>query len=121
MIRLIFWSDSILDKLVISLHQVINVHRSAIKQVKCKSKNTFQALIGLAFSIGFIVGPLAGAWFSKNNDGSTGSWGERPAHYALGLALANVALVLFCIPETLPKVWNMIVNRFVFVCLNICT
>lgn len=57
-------------------------------------------MIGLAFSIGFIVGPLAGAWFAKSND----LWGERPAHYALFLSLANVALVAFFVPETLSKV-----------------
>ena len=64
----------------------------------------FQALIGLAFSIGFIIGPLAGAWFAKNND----LWGEKPAFYALSLSLANVALVALFIPETLSKVCIMI-------------
>ncbi|VVC89062.1 unnamed protein product, partial [Leptidea sinapis] len=61
------------------------------------------ALIGLAFSIGFIVGPLAGAWFAKTNDITYGMWGERPALYALSLSLANVFLVLLWIPETLSK------------------
>ncbi|KAL0893210.1 hypothetical protein ABMA27_014818 [Loxostege sticticalis] len=68
-----------------------------------KTRARGMALIGLAFSIGFIVGPLAGAWFSKTRDESSGPWGERPAYYALGLSLANVALVTFCIPETLSK------------------
>ncbi|XP_063825064.1 major facilitator superfamily domain-containing protein 10 isoform X2 [Ostrinia nubilalis] len=68
-----------------------------------KTRARGMALIGLAFSVGFILGPLAGAWFSKTRDGSSGPWGERPAYYALGLSLANVALVSFCIPETLSK------------------
>lgn len=65
---------------------------------------SFQALIGLAFSVGFIVGPLAGAWFARSTDVSSGLWGERPAQCALALSLANIALVMFFIPETLAKV-----------------
>ncbi|XP_026488433.2 major facilitator superfamily domain-containing protein 10 isoform X2 [Vanessa tameamea] len=68
-----------------------------------KTRARGMALVGLAFSIGFIVGPLAGAWFAKNTDLSSGLWGERPALYALSLSLANVALVTFFIPETLSK------------------
>lgn len=63
----------------------------------------FQALVGLAFSIGFIVGPLAGAWFAKSNM-TSGLWGEKPALYALSLSLANITLVTMFIPETLSKV-----------------
>ncbi|CAG4983230.1 unnamed protein product [Colias eurytheme] len=68
-----------------------------------KTRARGMALIGLAFSVGFIIGPLAGAWFAKSNDLTSGSWGERPALYALSLSLANIFLVTFCIPETLPK------------------
>ncbi|XP_063618604.1 major facilitator superfamily domain-containing protein 10 [Cydia splendana] len=68
-----------------------------------KTRARGMALVGLAFSIGFIVGPLAGAWFAINNDNSSGPWGERPAFYALSLSLANIALVIFCLPESLPK------------------
>lgn len=67
-----------------------------------KTRARGMALVGLAFSIGFIIGPLAGAWFAKS-DLSAGPWGERPALYALGLGLANIVLVLFFIPETLTK------------------
>lgn len=63
--------------------------------------------MGLAFSVGFIVGPLAGAWFARASATlPSGSWGERPAFYALGLSIANILLVMFCLPETLPKVRN---------------
>ncbi|XP_063380933.1 major facilitator superfamily domain-containing protein 10 [Cydia fagiglandana] len=68
-----------------------------------KTRARGMALVGLAFSIGFIVGPLAGAWFAINSDNSSGPWGERPAFYALSLSLANIALVIFCLPESLPK------------------
>ncbi|XP_023945949.2 major facilitator superfamily domain-containing protein 10 [Bicyclus anynana] len=65
-----------------------------------KTRARGMALVGLAFSVGFIVGPLAGAWFARS---ASGSWGERPALYALALSLANVALVAFLVPETLAK------------------
>nr|XP_034830838.1 major facilitator superfamily domain-containing protein 10-like [Maniola hyperantus] len=68
-----------------------------------KTRARGMALVGLAFSIGFIVGPLAGAWFAISTDVSSGLWGERPAMYALSLSLANIALVTFFIPETLSK------------------
>ncbi|RVE42128.1 hypothetical protein evm_013240 [Chilo suppressalis] len=68
-----------------------------------KTRAKGMALIGLAFSVGFIVGPLAGAWFAKSSEISSGAWGEKPAYCALTLALANIFVVLLCIPETLPK------------------
>ncbi|CAB3224323.1 unnamed protein product [Arctia plantaginis] len=68
-----------------------------------KTRARGMALVGLAFSIGFIVGPLAGAYFAINSDLESGAWGERPAFYALSLSLANILVVLFLIPETLSK------------------
>ncbi|XP_059047251.1 major facilitator superfamily domain-containing protein 10 [Achroia grisella] len=68
-----------------------------------KTRARGMALIGLAFSVGFIVGPLAGAWFAATHNLTAGAWGERPAFYALLLSLTNVALVVFFMPETLPK------------------
>ncbi|OWR50956.1 hypothetical protein KGM_205894 [Danaus plexippus plexippus] len=67
-----------------------------------KTRARGMALVGLAFSIGFIVGPLAGAWFAKSNM-TSGLWGEKPALYALSLSLANITLVTMFIPETLSK------------------
>lgn len=51
-----------------------------------------------------MAGPLAGAYFAKTSNISSGGWGERPAFYALALALANIILVTLFIPETLEKV-----------------
>ncbi|XP_041978435.1 major facilitator superfamily domain-containing protein 10 [Aricia agestis] len=68
-----------------------------------KTRPKGMALVGLAFSIGFILGPLAGAWFAVNSSYETNAWGERPALYALSLSLANIATVLFFVPETLTK------------------
>ncbi|CAH2037266.1 unnamed protein product, partial [Iphiclides podalirius] len=68
-----------------------------------KTRARGMALVGLAFSIGFIVGPMAGAWFAKTNEAYFGLWGQRPALYATSLSLANIALVLLFLPETLTK------------------
>nr|XP_021207846.2 major facilitator superfamily domain-containing protein 10 isoform X3 [Bombyx mori] len=68
-----------------------------------KTRARGMALVGLAFSVAFIVGPLCGAWFAKTSDITNGPWGERPALYALFLSIANIALVAFCLPETLAK------------------
>ncbi|KPJ08787.1 Major facilitator superfamily domain-containing protein 10 [Papilio machaon] len=68
-----------------------------------KTRARGMALVGLAFSIGFIVGPMAGAWFAMTTDTNFGLWGQRPALYALSLSLANIALVSLLLPETLSK------------------
>ncbi|XP_014366895.2 major facilitator superfamily domain-containing protein 10 isoform X1 [Papilio machaon] len=68
-----------------------------------KTRARGMALVGLAFSIGFIVGPMAGAWFAMTTDTNFGLWGQRPALYALSLSLANIALVSLFLPETLSK------------------
>ena len=65
-------------------------------------------MIGIAFSCGFLLGPVIGAGFSV--------WGKRvaesggdpytvfryPALFALGLALLDIALLVSVFPETLP-------------------
>ncbi|XP_069678916.1 major facilitator superfamily domain-containing protein 10 [Periplaneta americana] len=61
------------------------------------------ALVGIAFSVGFIVGPVIGALFAHWSHGQTGDWFVVPALFALALALADVTFVLCCFKETLPK------------------
>ncbi|GBP35688.1 Major facilitator superfamily domain-containing protein 10 [Eumeta japonica] len=69
-----------------------------------KTRARGMALVGLAFSIGFIIGPLTGAWFAKSAiNVNYGLWGQRPAFCALALSLLNIALVYLYLPETLPK------------------
>lgn len=58
-------------------------------------------MIGVAFSIGFTVGPAIGAMFSRW--GSTG-WFMASALYALVLALLNVLYFYVFFEETLPEV-----------------
>jgi DHA1 family tetracycline resistance protein-like MFS transporter len=51
-------------------------------------------LIGAAFGLGFIIGPVTGGFLSQ--------WGYAlPAFVAAGLSLANLALIYFWLPESL--------------------
>lgn len=61
------------------------------------------ALIGIAFSIGFIVGPCTGAFFSIWARTQTGQFYVVPALLALTLAVVNVMYLYAKFPETLPK------------------
>lgn len=61
------------------------------------------ALVGIAFSLGFIVGPMIGAIFSKFADKSTNDWFAYPAVFAMCLATLDVIFCIFCLKESLPK------------------
>lgn len=62
------------------------------------------ALVGVAFSLGFIVGPMIGALFAIFSNKSTGPWFVLPSLLAFGLALGDLFVLVFCLKETLPKV-----------------
>ncbi|MCL4137032.1 UNVERIFIED_CONTAM: hypothetical protein GTU68_049449, partial [Idotea baltica] len=65
------------------------------------SRSRGMALIGVAFSIGFIIGPAVGVAFSK---WGTSGWFATSALYALVLSLLNICFCSFYFKETLPKV-----------------
>lgn len=65
-----------------------------------KSRAKGMALIGVAFSVGFTIGPAVGAVFSRW--GSTG-WFAASAVYALSLALCNIVYFYIFFKETLPE------------------
>ncbi|XP_063604765.1 major facilitator superfamily domain-containing protein 10-like [Penaeus indicus] len=69
-----------------------------ISEEKTRAKG--MAMIGVAFSIGFTVGPAIGAMFSRW--GSTG-WFMASALYALVLAVLNVLYFYVFFEETLPE------------------
>ena len=48
------------------------------------------ALIGVAFSLGFLFGPMIGAAFSMWGKDQTGEWYMYPAIFALILSIADV-------------------------------
>lgn len=60
------------------------------------------ALVGIAFSLGFIVGPMIGAVFSKFTDKSSGDWFALPAIFAMCLATLDALFCIFCLKESLP-------------------
>lgn len=63
----------------------------------------FQALVGIAFSLGFIIGPLIGAAFAVWAKNKTGKWFIFPAGFAMLLALADLLFFSICFKESLPK------------------
>ncbi|KAK3916351.1 Major facilitator superfamily domain-containing protein 10 [Frankliniella fusca] len=68
-----------------------------------KARGVGMALVGIAFSVGFIVGPVIGALFSKWAQAQTGAWFVWPATFALSLGIADILFVAVCFKETLPK------------------
>ncbi|KAK2722070.1 major facilitator superfamily domain-containing protein 10-like [Artemia franciscana] len=69
-----------------------------------ESRGFGMALMGIAFSLGFIFGPMLGAGFAmwaKLQDGT--DWFAYPALFSLTLTLVNIVFLTFFFPETLPK------------------
>lgn len=61
------------------------------------------ALVGIAFSVGFVIGPMIGAffaWISSGNRNET--WYIMPALFATLLATSNLLYVIYNLKESLP-------------------
>lgn len=69
-----------------------------------KNRGKGMALVGIAFSLAFIVGPMIGAIFSKFSDKTSSNWFWFPAIFAMTLAAADLLFLAVCLKETLPKV-----------------
>ncbi|XP_043281965.1 major facilitator superfamily domain-containing protein 10 isoform X2 [Venturia canescens] len=69
-----------------------------------KTRGKSMALVGIAFSIGFVIGPMIGVIFSRfsGGDSRADNWYIYPAMFAFLLALGDLAYVAFCLEETLP-------------------
>ncbi|XP_050546290.1 major facilitator superfamily domain-containing protein 10 [Daktulosphaira vitifoliae] len=61
------------------------------------------AMIGIAFSIGFVLGPMIGAAYAKWSHSQEGAWFVQPALLAVALTVINIIFVIFTFKETLPK------------------
>eukprot|EP00092_Neocalanus_flemingeri_P004462 GFUD01004801.1.p1 GENE.GFUD01004801.1~~GFUD01004801.1.p1 ORF type:complete len:469 (-),score=113.46 GFUD01004801.1:294-1700(-) len=61
------------------------------------------ALIGVAFSLGFLFGPMIGAAFSMWGRGQTGEWYMYPACFALILSIVDVIYLVIFLKESLPE------------------
>ena len=64
----------------------------------------FQALVGIAFSIGFVVGPMIGVIFARVSavGERTEHWYVYPALFAFLLAISDLAYVAYYLEESLP-------------------
>ncbi len=62
-----------------------------------EERSKAMGLIGAAFGLGFVFGPAIGGWMSSH-------FGyQSPMYLAAGMALVNAFLVLWFLPESLPK------------------
>ncbi|RZC42263.1 major facilitator superfamily domain-containing protein 10, partial [Asbolus verrucosus] len=68
-----------------------------------KTRGKGMAFVGMAFSLGFIVGPLIGAIFAVWAKTKVGDWFIVPALFALLLSLTDLIFFILCFKETLPE------------------
>ncbi|XP_018331512.1 major facilitator superfamily domain-containing protein 10 isoform X2 [Agrilus planipennis] len=61
------------------------------------------ALVGIAFSLGFIVGPLIGAGFAVWGKNKANDWFIYPALFAFLLSISDLMFFAYAFRETLPK------------------
>nr|CAG4636349.1 EOG090X09U7 [Eubosmina coregoni]SVE69931.1 EOG090X09U7 [Eubosmina coregoni] len=68
------------------------------------TRSKAMALVGIAFAIGFIIGPVTGAAFSVwGMDSSQANWWFWPSMFALTLAVINIGFIIYFFQESLPK------------------
>ncbi|XP_049305115.1 major facilitator superfamily domain-containing protein 10 [Bactrocera dorsalis] len=82
----------------------ISLCMSIITDVSSVKTRAFgMALVGVAFSVGFIAGPTIGALFARSLNKSVGSWYLAPSLCAFAFALCDLGIIAFGLKETLPK------------------
>lgn len=80
-----------------------------------KNRGKGMALVGIAFSLGFILGPMIGASFAHFSDKSAQVWFWLPAMFAMTLGIADVLFIAVFLKETLPKVNCGIYNMGIYI------
>ncbi len=75
-------------------HTVATAYIADISSKENKAKNF--GLIGAAFGLGFVIGPLIGGTFGEYSP-------QLPFYIAAGLTLVNFLFGFFFVPESLPK------------------
>ncbi|TKS78426.1 Major facilitator superfamily domain-containing protein 10 [Collichthys lucidus] len=68
-----------------------------------KARNRGMAMIGIAFSLGFTVGPLMGAYFAISSRTTGNIFYQTPALLALAFSVADLVFIWLMLPETLKK------------------
>ncbi|CAG08111.1 unnamed protein product, partial [Tetraodon nigroviridis] len=66
-----------------------------------KARNRGMAMIGIAFSLGFTVGPLLGAYFAISSKTTDNIVFQSPALVALAFSVGDLFFIWFMLPETL--------------------
>ncbi|XP_043788730.1 major facilitator superfamily domain-containing protein 10 isoform X2 [Apis laboriosa] len=83
----------------------INLSMAIISDVTSpKTRGKAMALIGIAFSIGFVVGPMIGAFFAWTfSDNKKEAWYIIPAVFAFFLATSDLCFIVYYLKESLPQ------------------
>uniref|UniRef100_A0AAQ4P7W4 Major facilitator superfamily (MFS) profile domain-containing protein n=1 Tax=Gasterosteus aculeatus aculeatus TaxID=481459 RepID=A0AAQ4P7W4_GASAC len=68
-----------------------------------KARNRGMAMIGIAFSLGFTVGPLMGAYFALSSRTAGNVFYQTPALLASAFSVADLLFIWVMMPETLTK------------------
>ncbi|XP_054855449.1 major facilitator superfamily domain-containing protein 10 isoform X1 [Eublepharis macularius] len=81
----------------------VSLSTAIIADLACpKARSRGMAMIGVAFSLGFTLGPMLGAYLAMETEK-----GEifylQPALFAVMFAVADLVFIFFLLPETLPK------------------
>ncbi|XP_043559736.1 major facilitator superfamily domain-containing protein 10 isoform X1 [Chiloscyllium plagiosum] len=67
-----------------------------------RARSKGMAMIGVAFSLGFTIGPMIGAYFASST-GKDGSFFLQTAQLALVFAVSDLVFIFLFLPETLPR------------------
>lgn len=68
-----------------------------------RNRGKGMAFVGIAYSFGFIIGPVIGAIFAKRSSLESGNPYLLPAVFAITLTVADALYLWFCLKETLPE------------------
>lgn len=91
----------------------ISLSMSVITDVCSESnRNKGMAFVGVAFSLGFIIGPIIGAKFTKMNKEHSEPWFIYPALLACALAICGFIVLRIFLKETLPKVRIICLRKY---------
>ncbi|KAJ8006054.1 hypothetical protein DPEC_G00124280 [Dallia pectoralis] len=81
----------------------VSLCTAIIADLPCpKARNKGMMMVGIAFSLGFTIGPLMGAYFALNSSKEEVFY-HGPAVLALVFSAADLLFICVMLPETLPK------------------
>uniref|UniRef100_A0A8C6YAA9 Major facilitator superfamily (MFS) profile domain-containing protein n=1 Tax=Naja naja TaxID=35670 RepID=A0A8C6YAA9_NAJNA len=88
----------------------VSLCTAVVADLPCpKARSKGMAMIGLAFSLGFTLGPMLGAFLALETEKDQVFY-TRAAIFATIFAVADFLFILTCLPETLPKEKRVILD-----------